>query len=184
MLTTSTNGSPRGRNISLQNKGSGCGKRTLKFRPSTVDENHGSGQPRLLAATRMDMGMAEEIDKALLAHGEWKKRLALIIEKGDKDLSPEAVAKDDQCEFGRWLYLEIAPEARTQLIYEKARKLHADFHVEAGRVLALALSGRRLEAMEAIETASDFTCLSGALAFALGQWRFRLAKAPSGPAAG
>lgn len=128
--------------------------------------------------------MAEEIDKALLAHGEWKKRLALVIEKGDRALSPEVLAKDDQCEFGKWLYLEIAPEVRAQSIYEKARKLHADFHVEAGRVLILALSGRRLEAMEAIETTSDFTRLSGALAFTLSQWRFKLAKAHSGSAAG
>lgn len=92
------------------------------------------------------------------------------------------------CESGHCMTLRCAfatcLKLPRDLKSEKARKLHPDFHVEAGRVLTLALSGRRLEAMEAIETTSDFTRLSGPLAFTLSQWRFKLAKAQSGSAAG
>jgi hypothetical protein len=125
----------------------------------------------------MDKGMDEVIEKALLAHGEWKKSLARMVENGDKTLCPEIVAKDDQCEFGKWLYLGIAPDVQVQPIYNRVRELHAEFHKEASRVLALAFSGRRDEAMEAIEFTSNFARLSGALAFALSQWKFKFTKA-------
>jgi len=121
--------------------------------------------------------MDEVIEKALLAHGEWKRRLTLMIEKGDRTLTPEAAATDDQCEFGKWLYLGVTPEVQAQPIYEKVKKLHAEFHKEAGHVLALALGGQRDKAMEAVELMSNFARLSGSLAFALSQWKFKLTKA-------
>ena len=119
--------------------------------------------------------LAEDvINKALLAHGEWKRRLAQAIQDG-KELTPELAAADDQCELGKWLCLDTAVQC--QPVCERVKKLHSDFHREASRILALAQAGRRNEAMNAVALDSEFTRLSGALAFALDRWRFKAHRA-------
>ena len=123
------------------------------------------------------MVMEEAIERALLTHGAWKRRLATVIENDGEGLSVEEVSSDSQCEFGKWLCIEVSVGEQRLPIFERARKLHAEFHLEAGRVLALAQSKRRSEAMEAIEPTSEFVRISGALTLVLEQWRFRTRRA-------
>lgn len=120
--------------------------------------------------------LAEEVIKrALLTHGEWKRRLACAIEQDGAGLSVDVVSSDTQCEFGRWICDEI--DAQAQPICERARKAHADFHLEAGRILALAQAKRQLEAKEALLPGSEYARLSGALTLVLDQWRYRSERA-------
>jgi methyl-accepting chemotaxis protein len=60
------------------------------------------------------------------------------------------VALDHQCEFGKWLY-DIPAADRPAELWEKVRKLHADFHKEAGRILHLAVNGNPKEALVLVE---------------------------------
>lgn len=112
------------------------------------------------------------IDKALRAHVEWKRRLAQAIRDAGGQLTVEVVSADDRCEFGTWLHNEVAAEPA--LLYEKVNLLHRDFHLEAGRVLALAKAGQCDEAMQAIAPDSAFARLSGSLCYAQDQWRFKI----------
>ncbi|HPH98493.1 MAG TPA: CZB domain-containing protein [Anaerolineaceae bacterium] len=116
------------------------------------------------------MTMQSEIDKALLAHGAWKQRLSSAINSGSSDFQVTQVQVDNLCEFGRWFY--SLPEAnRTSAGCQKIQKLHADFHAEAARILDLAITGRKDEAVAALAPGSRFTSLSGQLMMALNQWK-------------
>ena len=125
----------------------------------------------------MVMLTEEAIDRALLAHGDWKRRLAQAIDRDGEGLSIQVVKSDDLCEFGLWLYRDLDDSIKSLPIYERARQLHAEFHREAGRVLAMAQSKHRFEAKDAIEPDSQFARLSGALTLVLDKWRFRARKA-------
>jgi methyl-accepting chemotaxis protein len=76
---------------------------------------------------------------------------------------------DNQCEFGKWLYgLDVIEKAHPRAIRIKA--LHADFHREAGRVLAMALAGKKKDAEATLAPTSAFAKTSGALALELNGW--------------
>lgn len=115
------------------------------------------------------------IDRALGAHGEWKRRLAQAVQGAGDQLTIEMVSADDRCELGTWLRSEASAEI--PLLCERVTKLHREFHLEAGRVLALAQGGQSYEAMQAMEPSSAFARLSGSLSYALEQWRFKIRRA-------
>lgn len=114
--------------------------------------------------------LADQVQKALVAHSAWKVRLAQAIETGGSEFSPKIVRRDDQCALGKWLYSEIAPTLRGDN-YEKVRALHAEFHLAAAGVLTLALEGRKAEAQAAMFTVQDFGRASTRLTIALDAWR-------------
>ena len=115
--------------------------------------------------------LAEQVQKALVAHGAWKVRLASAIETGTSEFTPESVRADDRCALGKWLYYEIDPALKAQPQYAAVRKLHADFHVAAAKVLELALSGHKAEAQSAMLIGQEFGCASTQLTIALSNWR-------------
>ncbi len=45
-------------------------------------------------------------DQAISAHVQWKSKLAAYIAKPDHSLHAEIIAKDDQCELGKWIHGE------------------------------------------------------------------------------
>lgn len=120
------------------------------------------------------MSYAEEIDKALVAHGAWKLRLKSAIGTGNTDIQVSQVQTDNHCEFGKWFYRLPVPVRTTELGL-KVQDLHARFHVEAALVLDLALKGRREEAVQAIALGSRYATISGQLALSLSQWKNALA---------
>jgi hypothetical protein len=117
------------------------------------------------------MNLQDAIEKAIAAHGAWKIRLVQAIENCSSEFNPTTVSLDNQCEFGKWLYGEIPPEARKSQHYDKVKTIHADFHKEAGRILNLATQGKKEEAQKAVASGSKYSLLTGNLALALGQWK-------------
>lgn len=115
----------------------------------------------------------EAIDAALAAHAQWKKRLCDAIESGQSTLQPADVRKDNECQFGRWLY--GLPESDRQTgMFLKVRELHAAFHRTAGEILQLALSGRKAEGLKALEFGGPYGKATGDLVLALQTWKQRL----------
>lgn len=114
---------------------------------------------------------AENIDKAIAAHGAWKERLTSTIASGTSDFDPEVVKQPDKCEFGKWLYGDISAEAKDTDYYTKSVDLHAKFHIEAGKILALALQGEKADAEALMGDNSEFITLSATLIDLLNEWK-------------
>jgi hypothetical protein len=116
-------------------------------------------------------GLSEQVQKALVAHGAWKVRLAQAIESGSSEFSPETVRLDDQCPLGKWLVGVSDPALRQGDHFATVRRLHAQFHLAAASVLLLALSGKKPQARAAMEPGSEFATTSTRLTLALTAWR-------------
>ena len=119
------------------------------------------------------MERRDEVERAISAHCEWKQRLAAAIASGSSDFRVSEVTADDRCDFGRWL-LGLPQQLQQTIEGEMVRKIHRQFHSEAGRVLALALSGRRDDASEAMNPMSRYAALSSQLVRSMEQWKMAL----------
>jgi hypothetical protein len=120
-----------------------------------------------------NMGYSEDIQNALIAHGQWKQQLASAITNGKSEFSVATVQADNACAFGKWFYA-LPSRLRESEQAKKIQRLHASFHSEAGRILSLALNGRRDEGAKAIGPGSQYTAISGQLAIAMTQWQKEL----------
>jgi methyl-accepting chemotaxis protein len=114
--------------------------------------------------------LEQQINKAMAAHNAWKQRLLDAIQTGSSEHDPAKVSKDNQCDFGKWLY-SLPPAVQRTEHWQNVRALHAEFHKEAGRVLELALAGRQAEARQSMEPGGEFTRRSAALIEALIRWK-------------
>jgi methyl-accepting chemotaxis protein len=113
----------------------------------------------------------DEIDKAISAHGMWKQKLRAAIDTGECESTPEKVAMDNNCSFGKWLHERIDPDAKNSYFYIDVVDLHAKFHQEAGKILALALSGSKNEATELLGIHQKFSKYSGQLTRKMKEWQ-------------
>lgn len=116
------------------------------------------------------MSIQEEIQRAIEAHARWKRELHSAIETGKSEFAVENVCQDDRCVFGKWLYAQdetISAAPRFKCI----RTTHADFHLEAARILGLALEGRKEEAKKAFSYGSKFTGISNKLTAEMTAWK-------------
>jgi Chemoreceptor zinc-binding domain len=109
----------------------------------------------------------EQIQAAVGAHGMWKARLRDAIETGKSDFVVDTVKRDDVCDFGRWL--KSAGHAGAD--HEKVRQLHASFHSEAAKVLQLATTGKKPDAIASMAFGGTFSKTSSALVVALKGWQ-------------
>ncbi len=100
------------------------------------------------------MNVKDQLNNAIASHGLWKNRLRTAIDKGNSEFTVDNVTADRNCEFGRWLY--GSPEIRRSPSYEKVRDLHAVFHKEVGRILGMALAGKKDQAKEALANRQTF----------------------------
>lgn len=112
------------------------------------------------------------IDNALNAHAQWRHRLYNSIESGSAEFSIRRVGADDECEFGKWL-LGIDSEDRCGSDYDNIKALHTEFHRIAARVLELALSGKREEALAFMLPGGEYNQASMKLIEALAKCRER-----------
>ena len=124
-----------------------------------------------MADTGTSTAIAQQITSAIAAHAHWKARLRSAIATGKSDFDVETVRRDDRCDFGTWLHVSIAAPDRAGPHYTTVRDLHAKFHVEASRILGLALAGRQSEAEAAMESGGEFVRLSTKLTSELVRWR-------------
>ena len=110
--------------------------------------------------------LAEQITKAIGAHGMWKQRLAQAIETGQSDVDVATVRRDDACEFGQWLLTAgSGPDA------SEVRRLHSAFHAQAAEVLTHALAGHKEQAQNALAPDQPFASASVALTSAMMKWK-------------
>jgi methyl-accepting chemotaxis protein len=116
------------------------------------------------------MALADEINKAIGAHGMWRTRLKMAIESGKSAFSLERVRSDNQCDFGKWLY-SLASVQKDTIHWKKVQELHQAFHVEAARVLELALKGQKEEAEKELDFNSSFSKASNDLTSAMVKWK-------------
>jgi hypothetical protein len=94
----------------------------------------------------------DEIDAALGVHAKWRARLESAIAAGRSEFVPDVVAKDDACDFGKWLRTLGGEDVKTAH-YAKVKSFHADFHTTAGKILSMAVTGRKAEAQKALDPA-------------------------------
>ena len=116
------------------------------------------------------MSLQEEISKAIGAHAVWKMRLHTAIDVGKSDAAAGDVAKDNACPFGQWLYGSSIPAAvRASANYATVRKLHADFHQCAAKVIECVGQGHKAQAYALMD--GDYAKVSGDLAAAMIKWK-------------
>jgi len=116
------------------------------------------------------MANSQEITKAIAAHSIWKVRLAEAIHAGQSDTTPERVAPDNLCDFGKWLY-SLPPSERNREHWKKVQALHAAFHKEAAKLLKLALSGQKAEAEKCMAFGGSYRKASADLTTAMMAWK-------------
>src|SRR4030067_1327121 len=109
---------------------------TIRF-GSQVSKYQGDPPPFRTSTDQRTIPMAfeHEITKAIGAHGVWKMRLRTAIDSGKADANAADVAKDNACPFGQWLYGAVPQAARTGADHAAGRKLDADFHQCAPKVI-------------------------------------------------
>jgi methyl-accepting chemotaxis protein len=115
----------------------------------------------------------EAIDAALAAHAQWKKRLQDAISTGQSEFKAEVVKKDNACQFGQWLYSLPSQDTKSE-DFNNVKALHADFHTVAGEILALALSGKKQEALKMLESSGTYGSATGKLVLALQAWKNKI----------
>ena len=89
---------------------------------------------------------------AIDAHVKWKERLHDAIAGGSQEeLSIDMVSRDDECSLGQWLNGVGGKRFGTLPAFRNVRERHAYFHKCAGKVLGLAKTGRKAEAIAMLE---------------------------------
>jgi len=116
---------------------------------------------------------AEEITAGIGAHGAWKMKLKTAIATGSSELKPNVVRCDDQCALGKWLHsTKIDPQTKLGMPYKVNKRVHAEFHECAARVLELALAGNVQDANVLLE--GEFKERSDKVVRALTKWKGEL----------
>lgn len=114
-----------------------------------------------------------EINNAIGAHGAWKLKLRTAINRQKSDVTPFEAGCDNNCAFGKWLYSNgIDQTMRRGKPYQVIRRLHAEFHDSAGRVLELALKGEKAAAEELMD--GELRPRTEKLMLALSKWKREL----------
>ena len=114
----------------------------------------------------------DAIQKAVIAHAEWKSRLHKTIETGKVESSVADVRSDSKCQFGKWLQgEELTPEEKQTVHYRTVKQLHTRFHEEAARVLELVVAGQKDAALKAVGLLGSYATASAALTNALAKWQ-------------
>jgi len=117
------------------------------------------------------MDTQDEIMKAISAHSKWKYTLRKVIETGGCESTPERVSQDCNCSLGKWLHHRVDEDLRFGTLYTEIVDYHAQFHIEAGEILELALTRDPAVAGLRIERGSKFAKLSAELIKRLSQWQ-------------
>lgn len=113
--------------------------------------------------------IADQINLAIGIHGLWKSRIKAAIKTGKSEWKPHFVIPCANCDFGKWLE-DLEDTKRTEE-FNKVYTIHSSFHKEAGRVLALAISGQKTLAEVAVAEDSEYQKLTSNLTMAMIAWK-------------
>lgn len=122
--------------------------------------------------------LLNSLDKAIAAHATWKRRLKTAADTAQSDASPQAVAADNQCEFGKWLYSTGSKlsSAEKGSDFDNVKKLHAEFHQCAAHTLGKALKRDKAGYDRDMSLSGSFTSASAKLTEAMMAWKKRVTK--------
>lgn len=112
----------------------------------------------------------EQINNAIAAHGGWKITLKDAIASGASTVDVARAGDCHACAFGQWLASLPAGE-RSSVHAKEVAELHAQFHVEAARVLAMALKGKKADATAAMAVDAKYSVTSQNLTRAMMKWK-------------
>lgn len=81
------------------------------------------------------------LEKAIEAHANWKAALVDAVARRES-IDATAIARDDQCELGKWLRGSGESEAAGSHSFYVCRQRHTEFHSVAGKVAEAILAGQ------------------------------------------
>lgn len=94
-----------------------------------------------------------DFKSAVDAHIRWRSRLSAYINgTGDEQLRLSTVCRDDQCELGKWIYREGMHRFGFSETFNEMKNQHAHFHICAGHILTVALTGDRRQALRMLQS--------------------------------
>lgn len=89
---------------------------------------------------------------AIAAHRKWKLRLAAYIDgTSTEQLDHSVICKDNQCVLGKWIYGEGETFVSHLPAFQEMKVSHAQFHLNAGKIVELVKSGNKSVALELLE---------------------------------
>ena len=97
-----------------------------------------------------------DLNTAIQKHAEWKFKFRNAIFSGDP-LDAAAIAKDNNCEMGKWLHGDAKALYGTTAAYSSCVESHAAFHVEASKVAAVINSKLKDKAEKMLSNGSPFS---------------------------
>jgi methyl-accepting chemotaxis protein len=80
-------------------------------------------------------------DEVLQKHSDWKVKLRAAINQKE-DLDAATIAKDNCCDFGKWLYSDAKTQLGHRASFTECVAKHAAFHIEAGKI-ATAINAKK-----------------------------------------
>jgi methyl-accepting chemotaxis protein len=93
-----------------------------------------------------------DLDIAIQKHAQWKFKFNSHLQSVKSGQTVEAldvatIAKDNCCDFGKWLHGEAKARFAEKPAWSKCVTAHAEFHREAGKI-AQALNAKKAEEAE------------------------------------
>jgi hypothetical protein len=114
----------------------------------------------------------EILGKAIAAHASWKARLHTAVSTGKFDVPAGTVKSDAQYEFGKWLHgPELSAAEKQSENYRNVKQLHAQFDVDAAKVVELVTSGQKDAAAASLNMGGTYAKSSTKLTEAMVRWR-------------
>ncbi|MGC1463034.1 MAG: CZB domain-containing protein [Terracidiphilus sp.] len=107
-----------------------------------------------------------DLNAAIQKHAEWKFKFRSAIFTGEM-MDAAAIAKDNNCEMGKWLHGEAKALYGHQAAHAKCLANHAAFHVEAGKVAAAINAKKKADAEKMLGAGSAFSEASKIVAVAI-----------------
>lgn len=107
-----------------------------------------------------------DLEAAIGKHAEWKLAFRQAIH-AQQTMDAAAIAKDDSCDLGRWLYGEGKAAFGHLHGHAVCVHKHAAFHVEAGKVAAAINASRYADADAMLESGTPYAIASSEVAIAV-----------------
>jgi methyl-accepting chemotaxis protein len=96
-----------------------------------------------------------DLDIAIQKHVQWKYKFRDALHNKEQ-MDAAAISKDNNCEFGKWLYGDAKAQFGKVSNYAKCVTEHAAFHVEAGKIAVLVNAQNAVEAERLMATGSAY----------------------------
>ena len=117
-----------------------------------------------------------DLDQAVQAHSQWKKKLADYLAKRDGSLIPAELSMDNKCPLGQWIYGEGAAKFSQLPEFPTLKREHTRFHKAVGDVVRNADSGKSITEEIALGSKSEFGAASSAVVTAILNLKARVPK--------